>query len=397
MNIDWYSKDSHFFINPRIPLQEKTRIEKTAEEFYLDSHIFLATSGSTALSSTDLKWVALKKEAILNSALSVNIHLDCHKKDILLNTLPYFHIGGLSLYARAFLSQASLINLYNDNFKWSVKEFVHAVSETKATITSLVPTQIYDIVRAALFCPQTLRAVVVGGGSLAKSLYEKAVALGWNLLPSYGMTECCSQIATAHSDLQWKNDFPRLKIMGHLQLWNDESGKICIAGSSLLSGYILQNKNNIYFHDPKKIKKLENGLEIKYIETTDIGTIEGENLTVIGRTDDVIKIAGENVNLARLDEILLEMRSIFSIHFDLALIFESDDRLGKKVSLVIEGENYLIDEILIKNLIVSFNKNVFPFERIKNFYYIHKIPRTELGKLKRVLLASHIHAMNLLQ
>ena len=39
-----------------------------------------------------------------------------------------------------------------------------------------------------------------GGGAVSDELYRDARALGWRVLPSYGMTECCSQVATALSD-----------------------------------------------------------------------------------------------------------------------------------------------------------------------------------------------------
>ncbi|WP_186646101.1 AMP-binding protein [Fluviispira vulneris] len=393
MNIDWYSDDYHFFINPRIPIQEKERIVKIASEFHLESHIFLATSGSTAHSSTELKWVALKKEAILNSSLSVNRHLDCTQKDILINTLPYFHIGGLSLYSRAFLSQAKLINLYCENYKWSPFHFVQEIIESGATISSLVPTQIFDIVQLSLKCPPSIRAIVVGGGALAQTLYEKAIELGWNLLPSYGMTECCSQVATALPLCEKEIGFSQLKILDHLQVWCDEVGRICIAGDSLLTGYILQNDKNIVFHDPKKICKLNDDKEIKYITTSDIGEVKGHYLSVIGRSDDVIKISGENVNLSYLENIILDLKMKYSLQNDIALIAQNDLRLGKSIVLVIEDNEDIVYEN-IYCILNDFNNQVFPFERIRSFYKINKIPRTDLGKLKRTLLNSMLHKMD---
>ena len=38
---------------------------------------------------------------------------------------------------------------------------------------------------------------MTGGGALDPSLYKQARDLGWPLLPSYGLTECGSQVATA--------------------------------------------------------------------------------------------------------------------------------------------------------------------------------------------------------
>ena len=102
--------------------------------------MFLATSGSTALDPSDLKLVALNKQAILNCAASVNKHLEISTNDIIMNPLPIFHIGGLATYARAYLSAAKLIDCSQYQTKWDI-QFVSLLECKQITITSLVPTK----------------------------------------------------------------------------------------------------------------------------------------------------------------------------------------------------------------------------------------------------------------
>jgi o-succinylbenzoate---CoA ligase len=389
MNIDWHSKDSHVFINPRLSHFINLNLNQIIDEFFLQSHILLATSGSTAYSPTEIKFVALKKSAILFSSDSVNEHLLCNGKDVILNSLPYFHIGGLSTYSRAYLSGAKLVNIYSEKLKWDPSYFVKEAELNNATITSLVPTQIFDIINANLKSPKTLRAVVVGGGALSRSLYEKALKLGWQLLPSYGMTECCSQVATASFDFKWDSPFPDLKILKHLNVKTNSEGKICINGNSLLTGYILVDNGKYKFMDIKTdfIEDLND--TSKYITTSDLGSVKGNNLNIYGRKDDVVKIGGESVSLSRLDGILVDIKSELNISDDIVVVSESDKRLENKISLVLLKDNK--NNEYLKNIIISeFNKRVFPFERIKNLYFVESIPRTDLGKLKRSQLLNDL-------
>jgi len=370
--LDWQSNESHIFINPRMPSHDKNKLEYMLQKFKLDAHIFLATSGSTAIQSTDTKWVALKKSVFLTSARSVNQHLNCSKKDTFLNTLPPFHVGGLALFARAYLCEAQIIDLYHEDNRWNPKNFVQQLLTNKVTISSLVPTQVYDLVHNQLSAPPSLRFIVVGGGFLDQNLYEQARKLNWPLLPSYGMTECGSQIATASPNFAWHSGYPELTVLPHLDVSLTAEGKIEISGDSLLSCYILQTQDKVERIDPKIDGK---------IITSDIGEFKNNKLLIYGRMDENIKINGENISLVRLQEILQQIAN----HSDCAIISLPDARQGNKIAAV-----FLRAHTNVSNFVNLFNERVFPYERIAMTYYLDKIPRTELGKLKRNLITQEI-------
>ncbi len=191
----------------------------------LKGHIWLATSGTTS----SPKWVALSKDAILTSAGAVNQHLKSDASDVWVNPLPDFHVGGLGIWARSFLSGTKVYPFKPK--RWDVYGYHRTLHDIKATLTSLVPTQVYDLVHKKLQPPQTLRAIIVGGGALPESLYHEAIQLGWRLLPSFGLTECASQVATA------KHGSKDLHILPHVTLKIDDDGYICIKSTSLLTTY----------------------------------------------------------------------------------------------------------------------------------------------------------------
>lgn len=364
--IDWNSENSFVFFNERH--RRKTLCLNSIPRLpLLKAHIWLATSGRFYQ-----KWVALSKSAVLFSAEAVNQHLLVTSKDRWGVCLPLFHIGGLSILARTHISGSAYF-LYNK--KWSAKDFLSYLKERKITITSLVPTQVYDLVKARLACPPSLRAVVVGGAYISKNLYQEARSLGWPLLPSYGLTECGSQVATASLDSLDQIGYPRLKVLPHVKL-KTVSGKIIIQSRSLLTGFIpLFEKAS--FQDPKKED---------WYYTEDKGTLIKGFLEIDNSPTDTIKILGEKVNLQDLREelmnILLKTKNVSGRYF---LFSVPNERSGFQVALISDVLNDQTPQI-----ISLFNKKVSSFEKIQQFYFMPSLPLTDISKISQAALLEKI-------
>jgi O-succinylbenzoic acid--CoA ligase len=340
----WTSDDSRLALNPRTPGGERRRLERLVVPD-LRRHIWIATSGTTGA----VKLTALSKEAILASAGAVNRRLEATRDDVWLRVLPAFHVGGLGIHARAFLSGSRVISSEWDPARFAVEEF---------TLSALVPAQVRDLVQQRLRPPASARAIVVGGGALPEDLYSAGRDLGWPLLPSYGLTETASQIATA------RRDSPRLRLLDHVRVRID-GGFIAVSGPSLLTGYATDSG----FVDPKV-----GG----WLVTEDRGELEGDVLRVFGRSSEFVKIGGESVDLKRLDAILDDLRGTL----DAAVVAVPDQRLGHVIHLAVAGE--------ASKLVEAFNERVMPFERIRGVHRVTVIPRSELGKLTRSRLLAAI-------
>jgi len=343
--LDFASDETHLLLNPRLPREERERLERLyAAAPALRSHVWLSTSGTTG----SLKLVALSKQAILASAAAVNRHLDSSSHDVWCCVLPTFHVGGLGIHARAFLSGARVVSA-----QWDPQAFVR---DERMTLASLVPAQVRDLL--GIRPPAALRAIVVGGGALSPELYEQARAGGWPVLPSYGMTETASQVATA------KLDGPDLALLDHVEARSEPDGRLAFRGESLLTGYATETG----FEDPK--------LDGWFI-TPDLGRIGGNTLRITGRSGDFIKIGGESVDLTRLDRVLAEIAT------DAAIVPARDERLGHVIHLAAASAD-------ADSIVSAFNERVLPFERIRAVHQVDEIPRTELGKLRRTELAAKL-------
>jgi O-succinylbenzoic acid--CoA ligase len=312
--IHWPARGSGLLLNPRLSGALCERV-LSAEFPDLPDHFWVSSSGT----SGRLKIAALSRGALEASATAVNAHLAAGPSDRWINPLPLFHVGGIGIVIRAALSQT----LCHPLGEWKPQEFVRLAAEYGATLSSLVPTQVHDLVSAQFRCPPTLRAIVVGGGVLDESLRVRAAQLGWPLLPSYGMTETCSQVATAKPG---EADCPWLPLLDHIiEARVGNGGMLELRGSSLLTGWML--------FDPNGSARWEDPKTDGWFRTSDRAELRNGQLHFIGRGDDLVKIRGELVDVAALERELQTRVSSGLVRIDV----EPDERNG--ACLVVVAEN----------------------------------------------------------
>lgn len=374
--IDWHSPQNEILMNPRMPQGTKEELQSALSQLAnLTGHLCFATSGT----SGRLKWVALSKQAILLSAKAVNVHLNSNETDIWLNPLPGFHVGGVGIAARGYLSGANVIDCHFPEGKWSPLHFHKQLQQSQATLTSMVPTQVFDLVSHGLEAPKSLRAIIVGGGAMSEHLYFAAVKLGWKLLPSYGLTECASGVATAELGSWNLLQYPLLKPLEHVELALDQDGFLKIKSESLLTAYVEKGDEGYILRDPKN-----DG----WLTTEDKVLFEQQGIKSVSRGEHFVKIGGESVDLLRLDKILEEEKLALKFKDDLALVAVEDDRLGHRLHLAAACE---VNEHL-QSLMERYHQRVHPFERISFIHRVNKIPRSPLNKILKSELAVIIKA-----
>jgi O-succinylbenzoic acid--CoA ligase len=338
--IDFHGSRSELLLNPRMPVDERVRLARTAATADLAGHVFVATSGSTGR----IKLVAISKEAILASAAAVNERTGITSADVWVAVLPEFHVGGLGIWARAHLSGARVVPM-----AWDPRRFAASV----ATVASLVPAQVHDLVSQGLAPSPRLRAVLVGGGAFEAALDERAQQLGWPVLASYGMSECASTVAV------------RDVLLSHLEARAEEDGRLAFRGTSLFTGYLTEEG----LIDPKV-----DG----WFVTEDLGEVDGTEVKVRGRAGEFIKIGGESVDLKRLDRIADDAAR--RCRGDAGVVAVPDERLGYVIHLAVTA----------KGIAAEFDARVLPFERARVVHRVKRIPRSPLGKILRAQLAAEI-------
>ena len=386
--IDWESRESLVLVNPqwirrqRAGLPEITRLLPS-----LDAHVWVSTSGTSSDVPGRARWIALSKDAFLASARAVNQHLQATRSDVWAHALPVFHVGGLGILARGWLSGAGVVPAVSE--KWDAVRFHGVVSSEHATLAALVPSQVHDLVAAKLTSPPSMRAIVVGGGRMDSPLYDQARELGWPCLPSYGLTETCSQVATAALSSLSATSLPVvLPVLAHAEIRAGQGRRLSIRAASLLTCCAELDENGVRAWDPKK-----DG----WLETEDAGRVTGDGVELFGRLSESVKVLGEIVSLPRVEEQAWrwaareDLRSLPG--FDLAVVAPAHPRLGHEVVLVVACQPRPDDarrSALEASLAEHGREHLLPFERVQRLAWVEAIPRTALGKCLRVLLTRQV-------
>ncbi|MFN2441855.1 MAG: class I adenylate-forming enzyme family protein [Thermoanaerobaculia bacterium] len=368
--IDFADDTSVLLLNPRLPATERirlVRIHRAAPD--LPAHVWVTSSGSTGA----LKLVALSKRAILASARAVNDHLEAGESDVWCSPLPGFHVGGIGIHARAFLTGSRVAELET----WNAREFARLVRAADVSLSALVPAQLADLTERHIESPPSMRAVVIGGGRTPDDLLSAARELGWPVLPSYGMTECCSQIATAPLESIGHVALSDLRALPHLEV-RVEDGHLAVRGESLFTGYGVEEEGDQpRFIDPKN--------EGWFLTEDRVRLKVADGIVILepgGRASEFFKIGGESVSLARLDEILAGVLARFP-RADAAVFAVEDTRLGHVIHLAVN------EQVRSQEILETFSRSVLPFERPRALH-IAAIPRSALGKIRRSELAARI-------
>jgi O-succinylbenzoic acid--CoA ligase len=120
-------------------------------------------------------------------------------------------------------------------------------------------------------------AVLVGGAATAKTLVDRLLFAGVHVFTSYGMTETCGGAV-----------FDRRPLDG-VQVEMEPDGRLAISGEQVALGY----RDG---RDPDRWSTDRHGHR-RYL-TDDLGQVDADGLiSVEGRADDVVQVAGASVSL----------------------------------------------------------------------------------------------------
>jgi O-succinylbenzoic acid--CoA ligase len=249
--------------------------------------LVIQTSGSGGAP----KAVMLTAANVQASAVLANQQLGLGAEDCWLSCLPRSHVGGLMIGYRCALAGAKLL-LHE---RYDATNLANDLERQRVTHLSLVPPMLARLLAMRERPPPWLRVLLVGGQALSGALARQAIAAGWPLYLSYGMTETASLVAAS----------PRLRAVPEPGLVGPplpgiqlrcagtptSPGRIAIRGPVVMAGYAEAGR------------RPGAGLEEGWFLTNDLGylTARGE-VAVLGRADEVLVIGGEAVLPARVED-----------------------------------------------------------------------------------------------
>ncbi|MBI3148137.1 MAG: AMP-binding protein [Betaproteobacteria bacterium] len=330
------------------------------------------TSGSTGKP----KGVLLTQDALAwNAVNSADMHALC-SQDVILTTLPLFHVGGLNIQTTPALAAGATVVLHP---KFEVEATFDALEGQGITLTVLVPAQL-DMMMAS---PRwrgadlsRLRAITTGSTIVPDRVTTGVQARGIPLLPVYGATETCpiAVYLKAADAGRRVGSTGRVAKHGELLVLSDSGaplaagqvGEISIRGPQVMQGY---------WQAPETTKA---ALVEGWFRTGDLGFCDAEGfVTVVGRKKDMIISGGENIYPAEVENRLAEHPAIAEV----SVVGRPDPRWGELVVAVIvpkPGHALILEDVhaFLEGRIARYK---FP----KEVLILPELPKSALGKVRK--------------
>jgi O-succinylbenzoic acid--CoA ligase len=294
--------------------------------------------------------IALTHGNLAASAAASAWNLGVDPADRWLGVLPMFHVGGLSILTRSAIYATTAV-VHGDFDQARVRQELESGG---ITLASFVPTMLRRLKDAGLERAPALRAALLGGGPIPPDLLDWARSLGLPVVPTYGMTETASQVATASPDEALRGEQGARPLEG-VQIAIAADGEVLVRGAMVAPG---------------------EGDADGWLHTGDLGRIDDAGrLHIDGRIGDTIVSGGENVAPAEVEAALLEHPAVT----DAGVVGAPDPEWGEAViAYVVLGAPAAAEDLR-----EHCRARLSAFKVPKRVELVDSLPRNSAGKLLR--------------
>ncbi|MFY9242377.1 MAG: AMP-binding protein [Polaribacter sp.] len=298
-----------------------------------DKTLLVKTSGSTGKP----KPILLQKELMVNSAKATGDFFNLQENTTAFMCLPIAYIAGKMMLIRALSLgwQLDVVEANSNPLEGLNKSY---------DFSAMVPLQLEN----SLSKINLIKKLIVGGGVVSNSLQEKLQDISTQVFATYGMTETITHIA--------------VKKLNHFS--KNKTGAIGESYYQVLPNVtIYKDQRNCLVIEAKKISE-------EIVFTNDVvDLISDIHFEWLGRFDNVINSGGIKLHPEKIEE---KLSKIIKKRFFVAGI--SDEKLGEKLILIVEGEKCQIN---------SKEVGLDKFELPKEIYFINRFIETSTGKVQR--------------
>ena len=338
----------------------------------------LFTSGS----SGKPKGVLQSHRGLLTNTLGVIAHtgLDCD--DRLLHVMPLHHTNGVNNQIIAPLLAGASVFIAP---RFRAEEMPAWLERVRPTILTGVPTM-YSRMLPLDFTPGSLAALRMlrcGSAPITAELHRRIEAkFERPLIVSYGLSEatCTStmnppdarklgSVGTVLAGQQIRIEAPD----GSSIDGPDRDGEICIAGPTLMLGYLVKGSGGAAEPPGDRVR------------TGDLGRLDAEGfLFITGRLKDVIIRGGENLSPQLIEDVLCEVEGVAAS----CVVGRPHDDLGEEpVAFVVrrpEGSRRAADAESLGRIVA---KKLSRIHQPVQFFFVDALPENSVGKVDRKVLS----------
>lgn len=334
--------------------------------------VLLYTSGSTGRP----KAVALSDQNILANIQGSVEAAGFVPDDVMLAILPLFHSYGLTVTLLLPLVLGAKVVMLE---RFTPRSVLAAIEEQRVTAVVAVPTQYRLLAKDPSPCDaSSLRLCIAGAERLAESVSaEFAARFGKEILQGYGATEASPVISL---NPPWANragavgkPLPNIRVTvrnAEGPVAADELGEVCVEGPSVMLGY---------FNRPQATaEKIPGGV----LRTGDLGWLDADGyLFLAGRSDDLIKVAGEKIYPAEVERAIEQIEGVEEV----AVIGVPDAMRGAALVAFVQPKAGVT--LTEQGLRAACRACVDGMKLPRSFVVVEQLPRTPSGKLDKKGLA----------
>ena len=300
-----------------------------------------------------------------------------HNDDILLHSLPIYHVHGLFVaLGCVFLSGSKII--WTESF--DADQAIELLP--RCTVMMGVPTYYTRLVASKDLdksCLSKMRLFISGSAPLLEDtfiqFYKKT---DHHILERYGMTETniiCSNPLNGERKpetvgIPLKDILLRIVDDSFNSLEIGEIGHIQVRGPNVF---------NSYWNLPEKTK--EDFTSDNYFNTGDKGFVDKDGyLSIVGRTKDMIISGGLNVYPKEVESLIDSYEEVE----ESAVIGLADKDLGESVTaIVVLNANFYLSE---DDIIFRLKEDMAGFKVPKKVIFVDDLPRNAMGKVQKNIL-----------
>ncbi|WP_313622704.1 class I adenylate-forming enzyme family protein [Achromobacter sp.] len=337
--------------------------------------LLLFTSGSTG----NPKGVLLSHRGLANNARGVLAHTGLTSADRLLHVMPLHHTNALNNQIFAPLLAGASVALAG---RFRAEDMPGLLKAFRPTIVTGVPTMYARMLELEFDADRLagLRFARCGSAPITEALHRRIEAfLGCPLIVSYGLSE-----ATCTSTMN-PPDARRLGSVGTVLAGQDVSlrlpdgnrapagaeGEICIAGESLMLGYL-------------GVESGQAGAP-EMLRTGDLGRFdEAGYLTITGRIKDVIIRGGENISPALIEGVVTGLPGVAAC----CVVGAPDDDLGETPVIFVQRNGQLAPDTagIQAEVRARLGRIYVP----RDVFWIERLPENAVGKVDRKALSRQV-------
>ena len=333
------------------------------------------TSGTTARP----KGVQLTHRNLWLNATVFGLHTTISDDDVLLHTLPMFHVNGWGMpYGLTGVGGRHVVLRQVDG-----PEILRRVRDHGVTLMCAAPAVVNTILDALADWDgevpgrDRVRIVVAGAPPPTRTIERVHDELGWEFLQLYGLTETSPLLTLNRTRAEW-SDLPgperakRLTRAGPpalgVRLSLGEDNEVLARTNHGLAGY---------WENPEATAEAQDG---NWFHTGDGGSIDDEGyLTISDRKKDVIITGGENVSSIEVEDALTSHPAVREV----AVIGIPDERWGELVTALVVTDG---SAVTVEELISHCRTLLAGYKCPKRIEFTDALARTATGKLQKFKL-----------